>query len=191
MLFKEYLLEKFGIEEELPISITSHKFKKGELITRLGTVERNIYYVVSGIVESCIPTSTGERIMEIAFSGHMATALSSLLTEQPSDVCIVCLKECEVEAIPFAKLKEACETSAAANKFYISFLEHVYLKRIQKEKTFLTKNAEERYLDLITKRPDIIQEISIDHIAKYLGMNSHSLSRIRRKIAQNGEVAPD
>jgi len=190
MVFQEYLQQKFKINEELPFAISSHQYKKGEIITPIETVERNIYYVVSGIVEICMPIKTGDRIMDIAFGGQMTTVLSSMLSEKPSDVFLVALTNCEIQAIPFAKLKEACKTPSVASKFYTSFMEHAYLVRIKKEKNFLTKNAKQRYLDLLKNRPEIIQEISIDHIAKYLGINAHSLSRIRGEIARNSEKMP-
>ena len=47
---------------------------------------------------------------------------------------------------------------------------------------FLTKTAEERYLDLLKNRPELLQRIHQKHIASYLGITTQSLSRIRKKI---------
>jgi len=60
--------------------------------------------------------------------------------------------------------------------------EKLYLKKVQREKALLTKTAEERYLSLLNTHPEIIQQISIRDISKYLGIQPESLSRIRKKI---------
>jgi len=44
---------------------------------------------------------------------------------------------------------------------------------------FLSQTAEERYNHLVEKRPEFIQNISIKHLASYLGIQPESLSRIR------------
>lgn len=48
----------------------------------------------------------------------------------------------------------------------------------------LTLSAKERYLNLITERPQIIQQAPLKHIASYLGITDTSLSRIRKKLSE-------
>ncbi len=46
----------------------------------------------------------------------------------------------------------------------------------------LTMNATNRYLNLLQKRPQIIQQAPLKQIASYLGITDTSLSRIRKEI---------
>jgi hypothetical protein len=46
----------------------------------------------------------------------------------------------------------------------------------------MTKSAEERYLNLMKTRPEILQRIHQKHIASYLGITTQSLSRIRKNL---------
>jgi hypothetical protein len=50
---------------------------------------------------------------------------------------------------------------------------------------FITSSPEARYKNLLETRPDLIQRVPQYHLASYLGVKPESLSRIRKRIAQN------
>ena len=62
--------------------------------------------------------------------------------------------------------------------------EHVLTVQTDRVESFLFENAEQRYLNFIDKNPDIINRISLTHLASYLGIERQSLSRIRKKIVE-------
>jgi hypothetical protein len=88
-----------------------------------------------------------------------------------------------VEAIPYEILQEAYKVSLLANQFGRIITETAFMERVKREKDFLSKSAEERYLELIERRPEVIQLIPGGRIAKYLGIHPESLSRIRKAIS--------
>lgn len=47
---------------------------------------------------------------------------------------------------------------------------------------FITSSPEERYLNLLKDKPDLLQRVPQHMIASYLGMAPESLSRIRKRI---------
>ncbi|NMC59640.1 MAG: Crp/Fnr family transcriptional regulator, partial [Candidatus Methanofastidiosa archaeon] len=47
---------------------------------------------------------------------------------------------------------------------------------------FKMASPEERYLNLLKSRPDLIQRVPQHQIASYLGIKPESLSRIRKRI---------
>ncbi|WP_315823824.1 hypothetical protein [Paraflavitalea speifideaquila] len=59
-----------------------------------------------------------------------------------------------------------------------------YVKRLRKEMDFLSYTAEERYVRLMEKNPQLIQQISVKHLSSYLGIQPESLSRIRKLHAR-------
>lgn len=56
-------------------------------------------------------------------------------------------------------------------------------KKQSRQMDLMTKNAEERYIELIDKSPALVHRIAQKHIASYLGITTQSLSRIRKKIS--------
>ena len=67
-------------------------------------------------------------------------------------------------------------------------LENYHFQKEQREIAFLTKSAEENYIDLFQKDPDLQNYIPLKYAASYLGVAPESLSRIRRKIATRPRV---
>jgi DNA-binding MarR family transcriptional regulator len=49
---------------------------------------------------------------------------------------------------------------------------------------FKTSSPEQRYLNLIEKRPDLIQRVPQHQLASYLGIKPQSLSRLRARILE-------
>ncbi len=185
MTFQEYIREQLDIKEKLPFEIKSLHLKKGEKAIDIGQVEQSIFFVVSGKLESCMIAHTTEKIIEFIFPGDLFSSTTSLLIQKPSDVYTTCLANCELQFISYPQLLETCKTSLTANKVYVHFLEFVYLTRVKKEKDAFSKTIDQRYLELLKNRPQIIKEIPLGHIAKYLGVHPNSLSRIRKNLVVN------
>jgi CRP-like cAMP-binding protein len=61
--------------------------------------------------------------------------------------------------------------------------EKAYLSAAERLKQHQTDSLKSRYLTLISKNPQLFQEVSLRHIASYLGVKPQSLSRIRAEIA--------
>jgi CRP-like cAMP-binding protein len=123
-----------------------------------------------------------ERILDFIFENNFFGAYTSLLTNQPSDVQLITLAKTKVEILDYNDLQNAYKTSLLANQLGRYVTERLYLNNTKREKDFLTKTAEQRYRELLEKRPDIISSIPVNKIAKYLGIHPESLSRIRKSI---------
>jgi hypothetical protein len=60
--------------------------------------------------------------------------------------------------------------------------ESAYLNVTSRMESLITLSAEQRYLELIKRRPNLLAEIPLYLIASYLGITDVALSRIRKKI---------
>jgi CRP-like cAMP-binding protein len=184
-----FIQEKLGYEEPMPFEIHRVNFKKGEMTLEEGQIENNIYFIVSGKVASVMTTAKDEeRVVDFAFAGELYSSLSSMLKQKPSDISLICLSKCVMQVIPYDGLKEACKTSIFANTFFNHFLQFSYLKRVQKEKDNLTKDPEQRYIGLLQSRPNLMQELPMAYVAKYLGIHPNSLGRIRKRLIENEKL---
>jgi len=52
---------------------------------------------------------------------------------------------------------------------------------------FKTSSPEQRYLNLIQNRPDLIQRVPQHQLASYLGIKPQSLSRLRARIIEKSK----
>lgn len=184
MTLREFYIAKTGFSPDsaLPYPVATRTFKKGACITRYGEIQDAVYFLNSGVVEMTIKSYMTEKIIDFFFAGHLFTSLTSFLTQQPSDVQMTALTDCEVEMFTWEDLYRAYETSFEANKFGRLMLEQSYLQKARREKDFLSKTAEERYAEMFETHRQYLSQIPVNKIAKYLGIHPESLSRIRRKL---------
>jgi len=52
---------------------------------------------------------------------------------------------------------------------------------------FKTSSPEQRYLNLIQKRPDLIQRVPQQQLASFLGVKPQSMSRLRARILEKSK----
>ncbi len=179
-LFSKVLGADF--DGRLPYPVTEVKFRKGQILTDFGQVESHTYFLQSGLVELAIKSYQTLKTIDFFFAGEFVCAYTSFLRQQPSDVRVVALADGEAQAIRYEDLQQAYRVSAAANYVGRVLNEQAYLRKAQREKDFLTKTAEERYQDLITRYPQYVTKIPVNKIARFLGIHPESLSRIRKKL---------
>lgn len=182
MPIEDFYREKLKLEGPLPFQAQPIHYPKKTIITAHNQVEDFLYFLNKGIVEVGFKKGKDERIIDFVFPGQFFSSYSSFLTRKVKGVYLACLTPCEVEAIPHRSVQEAYRVSLQANQFGRILTENAYLQRLRREKDFLLKSAEERYLDLSKKRPEVIKLIPGSRIAKYLGIHPESLSRIRKSI---------
>jgi len=53
---------------------------------------------------------------------------------------------------------------------------------------YIIKSPEERYIDLLENRPELLGRVPHYQLASYLGVKPESLSRIRKRIIQKARI---
>ena len=87
-----------------------------------------------------------------------------------------------MDMVYYKDLMESFSTSLEANQFGRIITEHGYIRKSNREKDFLSKTAEERYLQMFNSHSNYLHQIPVNKIARYLGIHPESLSRIRSKL---------
>ena len=168
-------------ERSLTLRPVLQKFAKGQVLVEAGKLESHFHFLKQGIVEVTIPGKK-EWIYDFFFPNSVIGAYSTLLTGKPSRIAITAIEDCEVETYDWAELKGQYRTSIGANQLGRFITEQIFLLRSKREIDFLSKSAEQRYLELMQSQPDLILKIPVHRIARYLGIHPESLSRIRKKM---------
>ena len=186
MTLLTFLHTQFGVyfqdQSQFPLALKNQTFKKGSIITDYGQIERKLCFINSGVVELTMLHDGEEKIIDFFFQESFVCAYTSFLKQEASDIRIIALSECHTEVMQYTDLQEAYKTSLLLNKIGRILTEQIYIIKTKREKDFLTKSGQERYMELIAMRPNILKTIPINKIAKYLGLHPESLSRIRKSI---------
>ena len=174
-------------EEEFSLMLT---YFRREYIPRkffylkTGQIPNQRAYINKGSTRTfTIDEKGGEHILFFAFEDWWIGDLESYYNQQPATLNIQAMEDCELlclsktdleklyEQIP--KLKTMFEQKERRSSF-------ANMHRLQEVKTL---SAEERYLNLIEKHPEIFQRIPLQYIAMYLDIEPPSLSRLRKRLS--------
>ncbi|TAI49563.1 Crp/Fnr family transcriptional regulator [Flagellimonas allohymeniacidonis] len=169
-------------KQDFPLTIHQEIFKKGDIILDYMQPVTKMYYLVDGLVEFNTLSKDEEKIIDFFFKDNFFSAYSSFLQGEPSNIRIKALKACKVEYFFMNELVQALDHSLELNQLARIETEKLFIKRIRREKDLLSKSAETRYLEMVAENPEIIKNIPVNKIAKYLGIHPESLSRIRKNI---------
>lgn len=185
MTFIEYIhkeLNNDAMANGLPFEIFSKRIKKGETLTNIGSIEKNIYFLKEGIIEAVLEPEKGEIVFDIFFKSELFSSMSSYLSNTPSDVKLSALIDSEVDYVVWEDLFKAMDASHDLCKLGLREIQKFYTKRVKREKDLLVKSATERYLDLFEQHRNYIQLIPVHKLASFIGVRPESLSRIRKKV---------
>lgn len=169
--------------EELPFSVKTVMLPKNHIITDYNQVERSAYFMLDGIAQVEMMNKNMEvRIIDFFFPGNFFNSYTSFLLQEPSIVQLKTVTKCQIHIIDHDEIKELYKTSLLINQLGRILTEGLYLQKVQRERDFLTKSAEEMYHELQKSKSDLLQQIPNYKIAQYLGIQPESLSRIRKKL---------
>ncbi|KIO54720.1 Crp/Fnr family transcriptional regulator [Flavobacterium hibernum] len=167
--------------------IEVQSIKKGEILLQNGQIAKEIHFIVQGAMRAFITDAPGNIYNKNIFlDGDFAGSTVSLIQQTPSDFSIEALEDSILININYKKYRELIFQNDDLKNFYIAYLERNWvIEKEQREISIVMENATERYLDLLSKHPDISERIPLLHIASHLGITPTQLSRIRKTLEKD------
>ena len=158
------------------------RLKKKSILLNIGCIESNLYFISKGIVRQFIPKNENDLTFGFLFENEFVTAYDSFLTQTPSQYSLEALTEVSLWKISKENLEDVFENTLSGNIIGRKMAEEMFLIKSKRELSFLSKTAQERYLDLFKERPELLKLIPLKQIASYIGVTPQGLSRIRKRI---------
>ena len=170
---------------EMRSYLKERRFKKGQFICRNGQVEKYLSIIYDGTCRGFYTNKDGEEIsVAFMFPNDFVSAYYSFLTQRPSLMTIQAVTPVTIISISHTHLNLLCDKYKSAERIGRLNAERIYRRKEEREIALLTLSATERYQDLVQRSPQLLQHISLKHIASYLGIKPESLSRIRKQLAK-------
>lgn len=156
-----------------------------ELFTFQHSVCRHVAFILKGIfrVYYVDPRTDQEHNLYFISENTFLTSLKSLLTKTTCPYIIEALEDAELFVIEHEQLQQLYQKAHGWERFGRLLAEQYFLANQTRSESLLMQTAEERYMNLVESQPNILNRVSLGHIASYLGIKGPSLSRIRAQIA--------
>lgn len=159
------------------------KFAKNDYFLKEGNFSNDYMFLASGLMRAFSHDIDGNEITTYFYpESNMVFEAASFFTHSTSAENIQAVTDCTGYTLSFDKLNMLFHSIPEFRKFGRFMLVKGFVEYKQRTLALITKSAEERYEDLMSTNPEILQHAPLKHIASYLGITDTSLSRIRKDL---------
>ncbi len=177
--FVQFLPEELDYYQQ---KIEYREIPKKGIILNEGEVENYIYFVVEGVVRVFFQGEKREICVDFGFPNQLVCSFISFQTRRASALTIQAITPVKYLQIHRDDVEAFHAVSKNSERMGRLAVEILYANKLKREMSLLSLSAEENYLLMLRRHPEIAQNVPVKDLATYLGIHPESLSRIRKKI---------
>lgn len=186
--FIEYLSQFPHFKPELandvlPLLSEVH-LEAGEYFLREGKVSKQIAFIEEGLVRLYYLNDGNEVTTCFCKENSITCSYKSLITKTPSDLSIQAIEPCTLTVFSYTALQALYEKELFWQQVGRLASENEYINTECHNRFLSDLSATERYEQILNEDSDLLQRVSLSHLASYMQVAPETLSRIRKKISR-------
>jgi CRP-like cAMP-binding protein len=158
----------------------------GEAFIEAGSRSQRAALVLEGLLRNYIVSDSGDQITVVFASEMQAIApYASIFLNKPASETTEAIENSVLLTIDHKTMTDLASEDLIFAQVYIDMIQRALVGSIERIEDFTLKNPEQRYLRLLEVHGQLIERVPLKYLASYLGITTFSLSRIRKRLAQN------
>lgn len=184
---KKHLQKRISLRDEefnhITKKIVVKKFKKREIIAAAGEVHQYQSYINSGCVRMYFSDEKGhEHVVQLGFEDWWTGDIMSFVTGQQADYTIEALEDTELFMLDRCDMEWLYANIPKLERSFRILIQNALVALQHRMIANMSRSAEQRYVELIEKFPQLELRVAQHLIASYLGITPEALSRIKKNI---------
>jgi CRP-like cAMP-binding protein len=155
---------------------------KGEVLKRPHEIEKNFYLILSGSGSIHLWSKNNYKCVDLVYEFDFFGDYMSYMTQRPSPLETITIEDSELLQIPYDNFQKMLQQTERGEKITRIMADFAFFSKQQQQIDLLTKSALERFQQLKTQIPRLLERTPKKYIASYLGITPQSLSRIIKNI---------
>ncbi|AZB29133.1 MULTISPECIES: Crp/Fnr family transcriptional regulator [Chryseobacterium] len=186
-----HIQNKVSLTEEEKTELQSFfsvkKLKKKQYLLQEGDVCKCLSFVNKGLLKSYFTDEKGgENINMFAFEGWWISDFKSFINQEKAVLNIDAVEETELLMITLEDYDKLMLKIPVMDRYFRILYQNSLVTKDYRLIASNSYTAEEKYLQLVQKNPEMIKRVPHNLIASYLGLAPETISRIRKKILLKG-----
>jgi len=173
--------------ELIDVYFEVRKLKKKEFLLQNGKVCNFIGFIADGIMRHFHIKDGVEKTCDISFENSWITDFQSFTHNTSCVMNLQALEDTTVFVIRKENLYKLYNECNKYETFGRLMAERVAQRATELVMSLSSEKPEERFQNLIQKRPDLFQRVPQKYIANFLGVSPESLSRIRNRVLKKSK----
>jgi CRP-like cAMP-binding protein len=192
MIDLEKLNHYFGIFKGLGMqdlrdlfsSVKRQNLNPLEFFIKEGESKKQIAYIKKGLIRVFLVNEKGEEITTLVrWEDQFISSHDIILHNRPSRFHYQALEKTDLLIIDYDLAQEIMKRNPKLEQGRKHFLLSMLKESMERVESFTLHSPEERYIEFVKSKPNIVNRVPDKYIATILGMTPVSLSRIRKRIA--------
>lgn len=165
--------------QDLSMLLKKVTLSKNTFLIKEGVVCNHLYFLEQGYLRGFYNLDGKEVTHWFAFENDFVTSFYSFISRKPSLENIQALEDSILWSITYEELQQLFDKHRDIERMTRIIYERSYIRLEERLIRLQFKSARERYEQITSVFPDILNRVSLGHIASYLGISQETLSRIR------------
>lgn len=163
--------------------------KRGNYLYQSGDTPDFVVFVEFGLLRHIVTDSSdNEKIIQFYKEDDFIHDCHCYYEQKPVDYSVQALEDCELSCFKLPDVEHLTTDFPVFEKIGRKMLEG-HLTNHKEHITLLMKfNPEERYKYILENNPELIQRVTVTHLAQYLGLSRETLSRMRAKVFEKSTM---
>jgi CRP-like cAMP-binding protein len=157
------------------------ELEKNSCLITEGKICQHVYFLEKGCVRGFYNLDGKEITYWFAFENNFVTSFFSFISRKACFESIQAIEDCTLWAVSHEDLQRLYSQHPDMERMGRIMHERYYVMLEERFVSNHFKEARERYENLITNSPHILQRVPLGYVASYLGVTQETLSRIRNK----------
>jgi CRP-like cAMP-binding protein len=155
-----------------------------------GKISQNYIFIEKGCVRFFFNNNGDDKTVQFFFENDGLTSFDSFINNIPSLFTIETIEPSVIYLLPKQYVLQFMNELSHEPDFANMILQMSAQRQMHYMNefvSFIRDTPEQRYQNLLTNRPHIIQRVPQHYIASYLGVSTVHLSRIKSKLAKGNQ----
>lgn len=155
------------------------KHPKKTILLKDGDINNDICMVISGLVRSYYINEGKDITSRFMDEGFIITSWISFYTRKPGNEFIETQEDTVLACVHYNEIQKLYDEFPEFNIIGRKQVEYSFYMSELRTRMLRKHTAEEKYKFFLDNHANLMQRVSLKHIATYLGMNEETLSRVR------------
>jgi|SRR5579871_109327 len=152
-----------------------------------GEISKKLFLIEKGCIRAWFNNEGKDITFQFFFENNTVASMESFRKKIPSPVTIETIEPSILWCIQKKDMDRIISEITGTPGLRIQFIDAIFERTFDYMKhffSFIKDTPQQRYLNLIKEKPQVVQRVPQHYIASYLGISTVHLSRIKNKIAK-------
>jgi CRP-like cAMP-binding protein len=157
-------------------------FKKGEHIIVAGQIQKQIYFIKSGVQMCHLDKDDKTHVIAFTYPPNLCALPESFSEQKPSKYYFTCITDSEMEYLTYDDLQRIYETHKNIETLFRKINEKLLSGIVNLHLEFRTLSIQERFTTFCRRSPQLLQQVPHKYIASYLGIDATNFSKLFNSV---------